>query len=143
MGKYKNKVLLVVKRQQTETCKTCINRLLHLLCSSHRIQDFCLLESHAAPLGIISYVTSLYLVVSRAHLGKRTLSLPRLLCSVDVVLVVTFPPFCSDRVLLFLLTLLTGAATPSKHPQGKNLTEDHLLKHSILPNKGKILEETG
>ena len=61
-----------------------------------------------APLGIISCVTLLYRLVSCAHLGKWTLSLPRLLCSVDVVLVVTFPPFCSDRVLLFLLTLLTG-----------------------------------
>ena len=28
-----------------------------------------------------------------AHLGKRTLSLPRLRCSLDVILVVTFPPF--------------------------------------------------
>ena len=62
-----------------------------------------------APLGIISCVTLLYWLVRRAHLGKRTLSLPRLLSSVDVVLFVTFPPFCSDRVLLFLLTLLTGA----------------------------------
>ena len=61
-----------------------------------------------APLGIISCVTLLYRLASCAHLGKRTLSLPRLLCSVDVV-VVTFPPFCSDRVLLFLLTLLTAA----------------------------------
>ena len=49
------------------------------------------------PLGIISCVTLLYRLASCAHLGKRTLSLPRLLCSVDVVLVVTFPPFCSDR----------------------------------------------
>ena len=62
-----------------------------------------------APLGIISCVTLLYWLVSCAHLGKRTLSLPRLLCFVDVVLVVTFLPFCSDRVLLFLLTLLTAA----------------------------------
>ena len=28
-----------------------------------------------------------------AHLGKRTLSLPRLRCSLDVIFVVTFPPF--------------------------------------------------
>ena len=52
--------------------------------------------------------------MSHAHLGKRTLSLPRLLCSVDIVVVVTFPPFCSDRVLLFLLTLLTGAMIEKK-----------------------------
>ena len=47
------------------------------------------------------------------HLGKQTLSLPRLLCSVDVV-VVTFPPFCSDRVVLFLITLLTGVVAAVK-----------------------------
>ena len=52
--------------------------------------------------------------MSRVHLGKRTLSLPRLLCSVDVVVVVTFPPFCSDRVVLFLMTLLTGVVTAVK-----------------------------
>ena len=46
-----------------------------------------------APLGIISCVTWLYWPVNRAYLGKRTLSLPRLLCSLDVILVVTFPPF--------------------------------------------------
>ena len=46
-----------------------------------------------APLGIISCVTLLYWPVNRAYLGKRTLSLPRLLCSLDVILVVTFPPF--------------------------------------------------
>ena len=51
--------------------------------------------------------------MSRVHLGKRTLSLPRLLCSVDVV-VVTFPPFCSDRVVLFLMTLLTGVVAAVK-----------------------------
>ena len=56
----------------------------------------------SAPLGIICCVTLSYWLVSRAycvtllywlvcctHLGKRSLSLPRLLCSVDVVLVVT------------------------------------------------------
>ena len=48
------------------------------------------------------------------HLGKQTLSLPRLLCSVDVVVVVTFPPFCSDRVVLFLITLLTGVVAAVK-----------------------------
>ena len=52
--------------------------------------------------------------MSRVHLGKRTLSLPRLLCSVDVVVVVIFPPFCSDRVVSFLMTLLTGVVTAVK-----------------------------
>ena len=51
------------------------------------------------------------LLVSRAHLGKRTLSLPRLLWSSDIVVVVTYKPFCSDLVLLFLLTLPTGVGT--------------------------------
>ena len=50
-----------------------------------------------------------FIVLNRAHLGKRTLSLPRLLCSVNVVLVVTFPPFCSDRVQLFLLTRIVSS----------------------------------
>ena len=63
-------------------------------------------------LGIISCVTLLYRLVSRVHLGKRTQSLPRLLCSVDVV--VTFPPLCSDRVVLFLITLLTGVVAAVK-----------------------------
>ena len=47
----------------------------------------------SSPLGINCCVTFLYRLVSRAHLGKLTLSLPRLLCSLDVVLVVTCPPF--------------------------------------------------
>ena len=51
------------------------------------------------------------LLVSSAHLSKRTLPLPRLLWSADIVLVVTYPPFCSDLVLLFLLTLSTGVGT--------------------------------
>ena len=51
------------------------------------------------------------LLVSSAHLGKWTLSLPRLLWPADIVLVVTYPPFCSDLVLLFLLTLSTGVGT--------------------------------
>ena len=51
------------------------------------------------------------LLVSSAHLGKRTLSLPGILWSADIVLVVTYPPFCSDLVLLFLLTLSTGVGT--------------------------------
>ena len=40
------------------------------------------------------------------HVGKQTLSL---LFSWVVVHVVTYLPFCLDCVLLFLLTLLTGA----------------------------------
>ena len=38
------------------------------------------------------------LLVSSAHLGKLILSLPRLLFSADIALVVTYPPFCSNLV---------------------------------------------
>ena len=90
------------------------------------------------PLGTISCVTLLYRLVGRTHLGKRTLSLPRLLCSVDVVLVVTFPPFCSDRVLLFLLTLLTGTKL---YPSSIFLYLKHVCTRMNLSHRKEMWED--
>ena len=90
------------------------------------------------PLGTISCVTLLYRLASCAHLGKRTLSLPRLLCSVDVVLVVTFPPFCSDRVLLFLLTLLTGTKL---YPSSIFLYLKHVCTRMNLSHRKEMWED--
>ena len=90
------------------------------------------------PLGTISCVTLLYRLASCAHLGKRTLSLPRLLCSVDVVLVVTFPPFCSDRVLLFLLTLLTGTKL---YPSSIFLYLKHVSTRMNLSHRKEMWED--
>ena len=100
---------------------------------------FMINHAYSTPLGIISCVTLLYWLVSRTHLGKRTLSLHRLLCSVDIVLFVTFPPFCSDHVLLFLLTLLTGVVaavkTNSTPHQWSSLPRYKLVnKHQTEPN---------
>ena len=45
------------------------------------------------------YLCYFIVLTSEPRVPRRNLSLPRLFCSVDVVLVVTFPLFCSDRVL--------------------------------------------
>ena len=84
--------------------------------------------------------------MSRVHLGKRTLSLPRLLCSVDVVVVVTFPPFCSDRVVLFLMTLLTSvvaAVTGKTNSLLKQFPPSQTCQKTSNGNQQSAIASTG
>ena len=55
------------------------------------------------PLGIISCVTLLYWLVSRAHLGKQTLSLPRLLSLRTLFLLLLFHHFVQIVFCCFYL----------------------------------------